>query len=124
MIGIGTDILEIQRLEEAYRKHGRKFLEHFLTPDELKIADSKGMAISGFYAGRWAAKEAVSKMLGTGIGKDCSFQDINILNNEKGAPFVTLSGAAKAKANALGISKIHISISHEQNYCVAMVVGE
>ena len=63
-------------------------------------------------------------MLGTGIGKDCSFQDITILNNEKGAPYVTLTGAAKQKADSLGITKIHISISHEQHYCIATVIGE
>ena len=113
MIGIGTDILEIARLEKALLRSGGKFLEHILTPDERKIAENKGRAVTDFYAGRWTAKEAVSKMLGTGIGKDCSFQDINILNNEKGAPYVILSGAAKKTAETLGITKIHISISHE-----------
>lgn len=124
MIGIGTDILEIERLEQALQRTGGKILEHILTPEERKIAETKGKAAIGFYAGRWTAKEAVSKMLGTGIGKDCSFQDITILNNEKGAPYVTLTGAAKQKADALGITKIHISISHEQHYCIATVIGE
>ena len=124
MIGIGTDILEIARLEKALLRSGGKFLGHILTPDERKIAENKGRAVTDFYAGRWTAKEAVSKMLGTGIGKDCSFQDINILNNEKGAPYVILSGAAKKTAETLGITKIHISISHEQHYCIATVIGE
>ena len=124
MIGIGTDILEIARLENVLVRSGGKFLEHILTPEEREIAEKKGRAATGFYAGRWTAKEAVSKMLGTGIGKDCSFQDISILNNEKGAPYVILSGAAKEKADSLGITRIHISISHEQHYCVATVIGE
>ena len=124
MIGIGTDILEIQRLEQALTRSGEPFLKRILTPAELELASRKGAAAIGFYAGRWAAKEAVSKMLGTGIGKDCSFQDISVLNEESGAPYIILSGAAKAKADALGITKIHISLSHEEHYCLAMVIGE
>ena len=124
MIGIGTDILEIARLENVLVRSGGKFIEHILTPEEREIAGQKGRAVTGFYAGRWTAKEAVSKMLGTGIGKDCSFQDICVLNNEKGAPYVVLSGAAKEKADSLGITRIHVSISHEEHYCVATVIGE
>ena len=124
MIALGTDILEIARLEQALQRNGEAFLRRILTPAEQDAASGKGCAATSFYAGRWAAKEAVSKMLGTGIGKDCSFQDITVLNHESGAPYVILSGAAKAKADALGISKIHISISHEAHYCIAVVMGE
>ena len=124
MIGIGTDILEIKRLENALLRSAGEIIKRILTPEEQTVAAQKGRAATSFYAGRWTAKEAVSKMLGTGIGKDCSFQDITILNNEKGAPYVILSGAAKAKADALGISKIHLSISHEEHYCIATVIGE
>ena len=124
MIGIGTDILEIERLEQAMIRSRGEIIKRILTPEEQKIAAQKGRAVTGYYAGRWTAKEAVSKMLGSGIGKDCSFQDITVLNDEKGAPYVVLSGAAKEKAESLGITKIHVSISHEEHYCLATVIGE
>ena len=124
MIGIGTDILEIERLEQAMIRSRGEIIKRILTPEEQKIAAQKGRAVTGYYAGRWTAKEAVSKMLGSGIGKDCSFQDITVLNDEKGAPYVVLSGAAKEKAESLGITKIHVSISHEEHYCIATVIGE
>lgn len=124
MIGIGTDILEIERLEQAMIRSRGEIIKRILTPEEQKIAAQKGRAVTGYYAGRWTAKEAVSKMLGSGIGKDCSFQDITVLNDEKGAPYVVLSGAAKEKAESLGITKILVSISHEEHYCIATVIGE
>lgn len=124
MIGIGTDILEIARLEQAIIRSKGEIIKRILTPEEQEIAAQKGRAATSYYAGRWTAKEAVSKMLGTGIGKECSFQDITILNNEKGMPYVILSGAAKVRAEALGITKIHISISHEKHHCTATVIGE
>lgn len=124
MIGIGTDILEIDRLEQSIRRSNGEIMKRVLTPAEQEVAAQKGRAVISYYAGRWCAKEAISKMLGTGIGKDCSFQDITILNDELGAPYVILSGAAKAKADSLGITKIHISISHEEHYCIATVLGE
>lgn len=124
MIRIGTDILEIARLEQTMIRTGGEIIRRILTPEEKEVAAQKGRAVTGYYAGRWTAKEAISKMLGTGIGKDCSFQDITVLNDEKGAPYVILSGAAKEKADSLGITKIHLSISHEEHYCVAMVIGE
>ena len=124
MIGIGTDILEIERLENAMIRSGGEIIRRILTPQEQEIAAQKGRAATSYYAGRWTAKEAVSKLLGTGIGKDCSFQDITVLNDEKGSPYIILSGAAKARAESLGITKIHVSISHEEHYCIATVIGD
>lgn len=124
MIGIGTDILEIERLENAMIRSGGEIIKRILTPQEQEVAAHKGRAATSYYAGRWTAKEATSKMLGTGIGKDCSFQDITVLNDEKGTPYIILSGAAKARAESLGITKIHVSISHEEHYCIATVIGE
>ena len=124
MIGIGTDILEIERLNQAMIRSRGEIIKRILTPQEQEIAAQKGRAATGYYAGRWTTKEAVAKMLGTGIGKDCSFQDITVLNDEKGAPRIVLSGAAEAMAEKLGITKIHVSISHEEHYCIATVIGE
>jgi holo-[acyl-carrier protein] synthase len=122
-LALGTDIVEIKRIESAVQKHGEAFLQRFLTPEELNNGRSRGAAFPAYCAGRWAAKEAVAKMLGTGLGAKCSFQDIIIRNNAAGAPEVILQGNAKLTAEQSGIGTILISISHEQHYCVATVIG-
>ena len=120
---IGTDILEIGRLERVIAENGDAFLKKVFTESELQNAAKKGKAAVSYYAGRWCSKEAVSKMLGTGIGKDCSWLDITVKNDENGAPSVELSGNAKKRAEALGITRVLISISHERHYCTATVIG-
>ena len=118
--GIGNDITECARIGEALQRHGDLFLDHLLTPREK--AESRGRL--SYYAGRWAAKEAVAKALGCGIGARCSFTDIEILNDESGKPLVSLSGAAQRTAAELNVGRIHLSISHERHYAAAVAVLE
>lgn len=118
--GIGCDITGCARIRAAAEKHGQAFLNHLLTPREQ--AESRGKI--SYYAGRWAAKEALSKALGCGIGAGCSFTDIEILDNAAGRPEAVLSGAALETANRLGAARVHVSISHEQEYAVATAVLE
>lgn len=118
--GIGSDITSCARIRAAAEKHGQAFLDHLLTPREQ--AESRG-AVS-YYAGRWAAKEALSKALGCGIGADCAFTDIEILNNAAGRPEAVLSGAARKTADRAGAARIHLTISHERDYAIAMAVLE
>ena len=77
-----------------------------------------------FYAGRWAAKEAVAKALGTGFGPKCSWTDIDISNDSQGRPIVTLSGVTAETARELGIDTWHISISHDREYACANAIAE
>ena len=118
--GIGNDITECARIRAAAEKHGQAFLDHLLTPREQ--AESRN-AVS-YYAGRWAAKEALSKALGCGIGAGCAFTDIEILDNAAGRPEDMLSGAAQKTADRIGAARIHVSISHEREYAVAMAILE
>ena len=118
--GLGNDIADCRRIEEMVRKHGEQFLDHLLTAAEK--AESKGR--SSYCAGRWAAKEAVSKALGCGIGAGCAFTDIEIIDNEAGKPEVKLSGAAEITAKKLKADRIHLSISHERHYAIATVILE
>jgi len=120
LAGIGNDITECARIQQALERHGNSFLNHFLTAREQ--AESGGKL--SYYAGRWAAKEAVSKALGCGIGEHCAFTDIEILNNPAGKPEAVLSGAAEKTARDLNAVRIHISISHERQYAVAVAVLE
>lgn len=122
--GIGTDIADIQRIRKVYEKHREHFVRTVLTAKEIEILnDRTGKA--EFIAGRWAAKEAFAKALGTGIGEYCSFTDIEILPNEQNAPeIVALYGNTAKTADGKGICKYHISISHEREYAVGFVVME
>ena len=120
IVGIGNDIAECERISAALAQHGQSFLDHVLTARE----QAAGRGRTDYCAGRWAAKEAVAKALGCGIGARCSFTDIEILNDEAGKPQATLSGAAQRTAAELHVDRIHLSISHERHYAAAVVVLE
>ena len=121
IIGLGTDIVEIARIEKALITHGERFWERICTPQELAQAGSRRGRLT-FFAGRWAAKEAAAKALGCGIGGKCAFTDINILNDAQGRPVLNFSGAAAIEAQNLGVNSIRVSISHEVNYAIATVI--
>lgn len=121
--GIGIDIIEINRIDDSIQRFGDSFINRIYTVDEQKECASRSDK-RFYYAGRWAAKEAISKALGCGIGKDCSWLDIEIINSDSGSPCAALSGCAAQKLAALSGKKIHISISHERTNAVAMAVIE
>jgi len=121
MYRCGIDIVKIARIERLEREEG--FRERIFSPAELAVAETRG-ARAEFFAGRWAAKEAVAKALGCGFGKDCSPAEIEILPDGRGAPQIRLSGAAAKTSAAAGILSWAISISHEKDYAAAMAVAE
>lgn len=123
IIGSGIDIIEIRRIGDSIQRFGKSFLDRIFTAREQEEGVVRGGAET-YYAGRWAAKEALSKALGCGIGKDCSWLDIEILNSESGAPYARLAGAALIKFTGINGSKLHISISHERSNAVAMAIIE
>ena len=120
IIGIGTDIVQIERIKHAFERQGERFAQRILCASELYLFHEKGQSIP-YLAKRFAAKEAASKALGTGIGA-VSWQDMEISNDSKGAPVLKLMGAAKENMAALGASQVSISLSDEQDYAVAFVV--
>lgn len=111
---IGTDIIAINRIEKALEKFGDTFKHRFLCEDEIKLA-KKSASIAGF----WAAKEAISKAFGCGIGGELGFHDILISKNPKGAPYFTLSEKAATKFPHTNSS---LSISHDGGFAIAVVV--
>ena len=121
ILGLGTDIVEIARIEKMLAVHAGRFEERVCTFQELAIAGSK-RGRTTFFAGRWAAKEAAAKALGCGIGKKCAFTDINIVNDASGKPEMFFTGAAAATAAECGVKNIRVSISHEASYAVATVI--
>ena len=123
IIGIGTDIVETARIAKMLKEHGDSFKSKIFTNAEIEESVKRGDG-SQYFAGRWAAKEAMSKALGCGFGAKCGWKDIEILNNEDGKPEVTLKDTALNTAEGLGVSGFHVSISHEEHYACANVVIE
>ncbi|MDY0135803.1 MAG: holo-ACP synthase [Thiomicrospira sp.] len=123
IIGIGTDIVDVERISGLWQRQGERFAQRLLAHTEwLEFSDSRFP--ERFLAKRWAAKEAVSKALGTGIAQGVGFNDIAIGHTEWGQPTVTLSAGALVRAQNLGVQRWHISISDEKNHAVAFVVAE
>lgn len=120
IIGIGTDIVQIDRIRRALERRGRSFAERILCSDELTIFDKKSTSES-YLAKRYAAKEAASKALGTGIGS-ISWQDMEISNDSRGGPVLTLKGAALQRMLKMGGTHVHLSLSDEKDFAVAFVV--
>ena len=116
---IGVDMIEIARIEEAVSNWGERFLNRIYTDAEFKLCRRKASAL----AARFASKEAVMKLLGTGI-KGVSWKEIETLSHPSGKPLVNLYGKAQTEAEKLGLKEIAISLSHSREYAIAMVTGE
>jgi holo-[acyl-carrier protein] synthase len=123
IVGLGTDIAEIERVEKALSRSGDGFARRILTEAEFALFTQRKQKVR-YLAKRFAAKEAASKALGTGIAKGVSFQHFSILNDDNGKPHLTLTGKALEIAQTLQVSAIHLSISDERFYAVATVILE
>ncbi len=121
-LGNGVDIVRISRIESLIKEKGDRFLKRIFTDREIEYIHSKNQSpqtISGIFA----VKEAVSKSLGTGIGK-VNWKDIEVLHDEGGKPYIKLYREGLTILNQLGIDRIHISISHEEEYAIAFAIAE
>ncbi len=121
-LAIGIDIVELDRIRGVHERHGERFLERVLTPAERQLA-ARRRDPTTFLAGRFAVKESVLKVLGTGLSQGLGWQSISVLREPSGAPRVFLHGAALARARSLGIGNILVSISHGRDHAVAQAVG-
>lgn len=125
IIGIGTDLVEIGRVRRFLEgESGRRFLERVLTPAERLLAEERKGRLAEFVAGRFAAKEAVVKALGTGIGCTTGFQDVEVLSLEGGRPSVVLSSGARERLGLGEEVKVHLSITHTAELASAYAVVE
>jgi holo-[acyl-carrier protein] synthase len=115
---LGIDIIKIERIAAALKRFGDRFPKRVLTDAEQRYVRNRPQN----FAGRWAAKEAVSKVLGLGV-RGVGWRDIEIARLPTGAPSVRLHGRAKARADQLGMGRIAVSISHEGDYAVAIAFG-
>ncbi len=122
ILGIGTDIIECPRIGKMIEQHGELFLRRVYTEREIRYCQCRKHAIEHF-AGRWAAKEAILKALGTGWSRGVAWTDIEVRNGHDGQPRVLVCGGAKEAALRLGVGDILLSISHCRTYATAYALA-
>lgn len=122
IVSIGTDIVEVLRIGRMIERHGDQFLTTVFTAEEIRYCQCRREYVQ-HYAGRWAAKEAVMKALGTGFVRGIGWRDIEVGVQTSGKPYILLHGGVRDYAEQLGIREILISISHCRTHAVAMAIG-
>ena len=123
ILGIGIDIIEVARITASLEKFGQRFGERILLPDESAYCLAHKNP-APFVAARFAAKEAISKAFGTGIGAQLGWRDMEIAHKESGEPFVILHGKGKELFEARGAKQLLVSISHTDHYAAVTAVLE
>lgn len=123
VLGHGIDIVETSRIRGLVESHGQRFLDRCFTPAELAYCQQNTKRFFEHLAGRFAAKEAVLKVLGTGWRGGIAWTDVEILREPSGQPRVVLSGESQRIAEALGIIRWHVSISHIETHATASAIG-
>jgi holo-[acyl-carrier protein] synthase len=123
IVGLGTDIADIERVEKVFTRSGDAFAERILAPSELGIYHDLKLK-ARYLAKRFAVKEAAAKALGTGIACGVSFQDFTVSNDERGKPLLALSGKAAELAESMGVKHVHLTLADEKQYAVATVILE
>jgi holo-[acyl-carrier protein] synthase len=120
--GVGTDIIEVDRIASAIEKNGT-FKKKVYTPSEIKYCENKVKGKYPSYAARFAAKEAVAKALSEGVGKNVSLNEIELSHTDRGAPRITLHGGTLRYSRQLGIKEIKISVSATDDLAVAYAIS-
>jgi holo-[acyl-carrier protein] synthase len=123
ILGIGVDMVEVERIQHSLDRFGERFMKRVFTEGEIAYCQSMRFPARHF-AARFAAKEAVSKAFGTGIGKAMSWRDIDVHKKESGEPFLVFHAAAAALAKERAIKSAWISLSHTDHHALAMIVIE
>jgi holo-[acyl-carrier protein] synthase len=123
ILGIGVDIVEVHRIQRAVERHGGSFVRRVFTPGEADYCHLSPHPEQRFST-RFAAKEAALKALGTGWAQGLRFLDVEVLNNDAGAPSIRLHGKAAERAGSMGVQRILVSLSHHRDFAVAQVLLE
>ena len=123
ILGTGIDIIEVKRITASYENFGERFVNRILLPGEIAYCLSHKMP-GPFLAARFAAKEAISKAFGTGIGASLGWRDMEIAHKPSGEPFVILHGKGEQLFASRGAKRLLISLSHTANYAAATAILE
>ena len=123
VVGIGVDLVDVERIQHSIDRFGERFVERVFTEGEIAYCQSMKFPARHF-AARFAAKEAVSKAFGTGIGKAMGWRDIDVHKKESGEPFLVLHRGADTLARDRGVTSALITLSHTDDHAIAMIVVE
>ena len=123
ILGTGIDIIEVDRIKGSYERFGERFLQRILRPGEINYCLSHKEP-APFLAARFAAKEAISKAFGTGIGAQLGWQDMEVARKQTGEPFVILHDGGQALLRERGARMVHLSLSHTAHHATAMAILE
>lgn len=123
IIGIGLDIADQTRIQQSIDRYGEQFLQRIFTEQEILLCQ-RYRFYAERYAGKFAAKEAFMKAIGTGLSQQITFQHIEVLNHPSGAPYIVTHDKAMEISKHLGVTHTHISLSHSANIAVAVVILE
>ena len=123
ILSIGTDIIDVRRIEKVVNKYGEKFKKRCFSNNEITRSENR-FNTSNSYAKRYAAKEACSKALGTGLAKGIFWKDVEVVNDKYGKPFIKLHNNALKRINKITKKdyNIEVSLSDEKNYAIANVI--
>jgi holo-[acyl-carrier protein] synthase len=123
VLGLGTDLIETKRVQESIERFGDRFLERVFTMGEIAYCRRKKNASESF-AARFAAKEAGAKALGTGISRGVNWKELEVRREVSGKPTLHLSGRAAELAEAMGVRRLQLSLTHSRELAMAVVVAE
>lgn len=123
ILGLGIDIIEVARIRASHERFGERFLQRILLPSEIAYCLTHKFP-APHLAARFAAKEAISKAFGTGIGRELGWHDMEVARKESGEPFVVLHGGGLKLLEARGARMVHLSISHTECYAAVVAILE
>jgi holo-[acyl-carrier protein] synthase len=122
IFGVGTDLVQISRMQETYNRFGERFVERLLMPEERALFDRSKWPVR-FLAMRFAGKEATVKAMGTGFRHGMWIRDVGIINNDRGRPLVIFSARGTRVCRELGIGEAHVSLTDDAGLVVAFAVA-
>ena len=124
VLGLGTDITEVHRIQASLERYGQPFLNRIYTVGEIAYCQARKKTAAQSYAARFAAKEAAAKALGTGISRGVTWQELEVIRNRGEAPLILLHGRAAEIARARGITRLTLSLTHTTAIAMAVVIAE
>jgi holo-[acyl-carrier protein] synthase len=124
ILGLGTDMIEISRIQLSIEQFGDRFLHRVFTPGEIAYCQRKKKHAAESFAARFAAKEAGAKALGTGISRGITWKEIEVRREAGTAPTLHLTGRAQDRAKELGITRFSLSLTHSRDIALAVVIAE
>ena len=124
VLGLGTDITEVHRIQASLERYGQPFLNRIYTVGEIAYCQARKKTAAQSYAARFAAKEAAAKALGTGISRGVTWQELEVIRNRGEAPQILLHGRAAEIARARGITHLTLSLTHTTAIAMAVVIAE